>query len=334
MKAVELVRKLRHRRPRILVVGDVMVDGYWFGDAERISPEAPVPVVEMHREEYRPGGAANVAVILRSLGATVDLVGVVGKDDDADRLVAQLEAAGISTAGLLPTDRPTVRKIRVIVRNQQLARLDWEDPSPLPAPVFETMLERVGELARKADGVIFQDYAKGVFTPERIPLFMEACGDRPVLVDPKPVHMEAFRGVRLLKPNRAEYAAWGRFPFTEQGLSRARKELGVAYLLVTLGPEGMVLVKEDELVWIPSTRHEVFDVTGAGDAVLAGFSYALLCGASPEESALFATFLAGREVMHLGVAPIPWEEVEKEAMDHGERLVEGIRRMKSAGSLA
>lgn len=332
MKVDELLARLRGARPRILVVGDVMLDGYWFGDAERISPEAPVPVVAVEREEYRPGGAANVAAILAKLGAEVVLIGATGRDEEASILRSLLREVGLSAEGLVSTDRPTVRKIRVIARNQQLARLDWENPSPLSERDFLALLDRVRSVVPEVDGVVFQDYAKGVFSPERIPRLVEACGDRPILVDPKPVHMDSFRGVTLLKPNRAEYGAWGRFPLTGEGLFHAREALGVDYLLVTLGPEGMVLVMEQEQVALPSTRHEVFDVTGAGDAVLAGMAFALMSGASPEESALFATLLAGREVMHLGATPISWEEVEKEARDYGEVLGQGIRRIHRAGT--
>ena len=327
MISPDFLEKLRRQHPRILVVGDVMLDGYWFGDAERISPEAPVPVVGVVREEYRPGGAASVASMLHALGAEVHLVGAVGTDFEGQVLQDRIREAGLSTEHLVSVDRPTVRKIRVIARQQQMLRLDWEDPSPLPYETFQVIRDRVRTLAPRVDGVVFQDYAKGIFTPERIPLFVEACNGRPVFVDPKPAHMDAYRNVSLIKPNRAEYLRWGRFPLTPAGLQEARTHLNTRLLLVTLGPDGMVLASTGGGAELPSTRHEVYDVTGAGDAVLAGMAFALTGGADPVEAALFATLLAGREVMHLGATPISWEEVEKEARDHLERLVQELRRL-------
>ncbi len=326
MNPADVLSKLRGQHPRILVVGDVMLDGYWFGDAERISPEAPVPVVGVVREEYRPGGAASVAVMLRALGAEVRLVGAVGTDFEGEILRDRIQEAGVAVDELVLVDRPTVRKIRVIARQQQMLRLDWEDPSPLPEKAFQAIRDRVRAHASQVDGVVFQDYAKGIFTPERIALLVEACGGKPVFVDPKPRHMDAFRGVTLLKPNRAEYTRWGRFPLTPEGLRKARTFLNVRHLLVTLGPDGMTLAGAGEVVGLPSTRHEVYDVTGAGDAVLAGMAFAMTAGADPVEAALFATLLAGREVMHLGATPISWDEVEKEARDHLQRLVLELRR--------
>jgi len=327
MSPKDFLKKLRRHRPRILVVGDVMLDGYWFGDAERISPEAPVPVVKVMREEYRPGGAASVAVMLHALGAEVHLIGATGTDPEGETLRNRIREAGLSVEDLVPVDRPTVRKIRVIARQQQMLRLDWEDPSPLPEKAFWTIRDRMHAHIVHVDGVVFQDYAKGIFTPERIPILLKACEGRPVFVDPKPPHIDAYRNVALLKPNRAEYLQWGRFPLTPEGLQEARTFLNVEHLLVTLGPDGMVLVGPREGVELPSTRHEVYDVTGAGDAVLAGMAFALTAGADPIEAALFATLLAGREVMHLGATPISWEEVEKEARDHLTTLVQELRRL-------
>ncbi len=318
---------LRRHRPRILVVGDVMVDGYWFGDARRISPEAPVPVVAIGREEYRPGGAAHVAVILQTLGAEVFLVGGVGRDEEARILRGRLREMGVSDEFLVVLDRPTTRKVRVVVRNQQLARLDWEDGSPLREEEFRALRHRVEALAREVDAVVFQDYGKGVFTPSRIPDLIRRVRDVPLLVDPKPRHMDAYRGVTLLKPNRQEYLDWGRHALHPGGLFRARDALGVDVLLVTLGEEGMVVVEKDQQTWIPSTRHEVYDVTGAGDAVLAGVAFARSSGLPWVACARFATLVAGREVMHLGTAPVSWDEVEEEARKHLDRLVAESRRI-------
>lgn len=306
-----------------------MVDGYWFGDAHRISPEAPVPVVTIDREEYRPGGAANVAVILRGLGADVRLVGAVGQDPDAQRLRESLQRWGIDDQGLVVAEGPTTRKVRVVVRNQQLARLDWEDRAPLEESAYHELKKKVERLSRDVDIVVFQDYAKGIFTSDRIAELVTRVGDVPLLVDPKPEHMETFRDVTLIKPNRYEYEAWGRFPLDPENLFRAREALRVEVLVVTLGAEGMVVVEADRQAWVPSTRHEVYDVTGAGDAVLAGLAFARSAGLDWETCAYFATLMAGREVMHLGAVPVSWDEIEEEARSL-HRLIDERRRVARA----
>ncbi|MFH1681350.1 MAG: D-glycero-beta-D-manno-heptose-7-phosphate kinase [Candidatus Eisenbacteria bacterium] len=309
----------RFRGLRFLVVGDVMLDRYVFGEVSRISPEAPVPVVRVLREEERLGGAANVARNLLALGADVSLLGVVGEDPDGEAVASLLEASGVS-AGLLVRvqDRPTTRKVRVIAHQQQVVRVDHEREDPLGPAAEERICDLVREAAGAADGVILSDYAKGVVSEASIRSVIGAPGaDRPVFVDPKVKHFSLYRGASLVTPNLSEASlAAGERIVDEASLARAGRRLleilpGTS-VLVTRGADGMTLFEPGaRMTHIGTVARTVFDVTGAGDTVISTFAAAALAGASSIEAAVLANHAAGEVVQMSGAAAVSLALLER-----------------------
>jgi len=315
-RAAEILRRFRGRR--FLVVGDLMLDRYVFGDVSRISPEAPVPVVRVEREEARLGGAANVANNLLALGADVSICGVIGDDPDGEALRRSLEDNGIG-CDLLVTDptRPTTRKIRIIAHQQQVVRVDHERDDSL-CPDSEDVLARfVGQAAAAVDGVILSDYGKGAVTERIIRLAVErAEGNAGVFVDPKVKHFSLYRGVSLVTPNIAEAGhAAGEKVVDEDSLIRVGARLvemlpGTA-LLVTRGAEGMNLFEPDGAVThIPTVARQIYDVTGAGDTVIAAYAMAAASGATGVEAAIIANQAAGKVVQESGAATVSIRALE------------------------
>ena len=310
---------------RILVVGDVMLDRYWTGATERVSPEAPVPVVHVGGHEERPGGAANVAMNLATLGADVDLLGLVGADAEAGRLGDMLSAAGIGNA-LIPRDGvPTVTKLRVLSRHQQLLRLDFENGFDEAAAA--ALGDRFESLLEGATLVIASDYAKGALVD--IPRLIAAASRAgvPLLVDPKGQDFERYRGAWVLTPNRAEFeAVVGRCKNDVELVERAeslRAELGLHALLITRSEEGMSLIAEGQApVHLPTQAQEVADVTGAGDTVIATFGAALAAGLAPAEAAALANVAAGIVVARLGAASVRPIELKLALHAHGRGPVD------------
>jgi D-beta-D-heptose 7-phosphate kinase/D-beta-D-heptose 1-phosphate adenosyltransferase len=310
----ELLDALRGRR--IVVVGDVMLDRYLLGDSDRISPEAPVPVVTIRERRLSPGGAGNVAANVVALGAAVTLVGVVGDDLHAEALREALRMGGITDDGLVtdPT-RPTTAKTRVFAGQQQVVRIDEE----ADAYVDEALLTRLTALAREAiaqaDALLFEDYDKGTLTRQLIRDLTDAARARdiPIVADPKHRGFFDYPGITLLKPNRREFAQGlpGLDLDSAEDLERARARLECEHLLVTRGAEGMVLVSRGLGVprRIPSGAREIFDVSGAGDTVTAWAGTALAAGATAVEAAELANLAAGIEVGKAGVAVVSAEEV-------------------------
>lgn len=310
---------------RILVVGDVMLDRYWTGATERVSPEAPVPVVHVGAHEERPGGAANVAMNLATLGADVDLLGLVGADAEAGRLADMLSAAGIGNA-LIPRDGvPTVTKLRVLSRHQQLLRLDFENGFDENAAAV--LGERFESLLNGTDLVIASDYAKGALTDmPRLTAAASRAGV-PLLVDPKGRDFKRYRGAWALTPNRAEFeAVVGRCRNDVELVERAenlRAELGLHALLITRSEEGMSLIAEGQApVHLPTQAQEVADVTGAGDTVIATFGAALAAGNAPAEAAALANVAAGIVVARLGAASVRPIELKLALHAHGRGPVD------------
>ena len=305
-------------RLRVVVVGDIMLDRYVWGDADRLSPEAPVPVVKVSRETCVAGGAANVAANLRALGAAVDLVGVAGQDADGRSLVETLARLQIGfDPDLLCPGVATIVKTRVMCRQQQVCRLDREgaceayalDPAYLAGPLADRLAG--------ADAVILSDYAKGVIDSDLIRFVQSAV--RPgtlVALDPKPRHDLAFRDVGLLTPNRAEalhlaglHGLSGAFPAAEVA-RRIHERHAPARLVVTLGADGMLICEGGRLVRaIPTAAREVFDVSGAGDTVVATLAAALAAGASLETAASLANLAAGVVVGKVGTATATSAEI-------------------------
>ena len=290
---------------RIVVAGDVMLDEYWFGDASRISPEAPVPVVRVLADEMRPGGAANVAVNLAVLGANADLIGRVGSDSAADKLEKLLSASGVATALVVDDQVPTVTKLRVLARNQQLIRLDREIPT---RPGAGSLNEKLSA-ALPADAVILSDYAKGALID--VELLIATCREAgvPVLVDPKGADFSRYRGATMLTPNESEFTAVVGECLTEEALvQRGRTliaELNLAAILVTRSERGMLLIEADEEpVFLSTEAREVFDVTGAGDTVIATLAAGIAAGIPVAEAAALANLAAGLVVRKIGVAGV------------------------------
>lgn len=301
----------------ILVVGDVMLDRYVWGDADRVSPEAPVPVVGVRGRRESLGGAANVAAGVRALGGSCRVVGAVGEDRAGLSVGALLERAGIPADGLVATDdRPTTRKTRILARNQQVLRVDREDDSPLDTEDAKRLLERALTELPGADLLVLQDYDKGVLTPavaER--LLTEAVGRGvPVIVDPKLRHFFDYPGAFVFKPNGRELAAAlgvERPPLDTERLRAVARRLDCRHLLLTRGPRGMCLLEEgaEEALHIPARSREVFDVSGAGDTVTAVLAATLATGAALRPAAVLANFAAGLAVSLLGAQPVATETI-------------------------
>jgi D-beta-D-heptose 7-phosphate kinase/D-beta-D-heptose 1-phosphate adenosyltransferase len=304
----------------VAVVGDLILDHYVWGRVARISPEAPVPIVRVERESSRLGGAANVAWNLASLGARVELGGVVGADAEAKELLSLLADRGIAPHGLHEDlKRSTTLKTRVIAHQQQVVRTDRETDAPLPEAAEKGLAAFVHGRAAEVDGVLVQDYGKGVVTGAVMDAVRDACSGHgvPFLVDPKEGTPALYRGARCLTPNRGELKAITGLPVggaeeTERAARSLREEAGAGAVVVTLGEEGMALVEGDgPAVRIPAFRREVFDVTGCGDTVSAVLTLATLAGASLEEAAWLASCAAAHVVGRLGTAaPAPEELLE------------------------
>lgn len=313
----ELIRALRSlRAPRVAVVGDSMLDRYVWGEAGRISPEAPVPVVHARREEERPGGAANVALNLAALGAKPLCFGAVGRDAMGETLRSVLAAAGAETAGLLAcADRPTIQKIRILARNQQMLRVDREEVKPLDE---RQEAELLGALkAASWDALVLSDYGKGVLSAR---LCAAALGEArrrgaPSVVDPKHRDLSRYRGATVVTPNRAEAeaaagVALGDLAALALHAPALRAAAGVDMLLITLGADGMFLVREKEApLHLPTAARQVFDVTGAGDTVAAMMAAGLAAGLEAEACVRLANAAAGLAVAKVGAAAISRAEL-------------------------
>ncbi|MDQ3557346.1 MAG: PfkB family carbohydrate kinase [Gemmatimonadota bacterium] len=303
---------------RVVVVGDVMLDLYLTGSVARISPEAPVPVVQVDGERAAPGGAANVAGNVAALGARCDLVGGVGHDPEGARIEAALAASfgpGITAHLARTPGRPTTTKTRVMARHQQVVRFDRESAADYGAAETQAVLARLEERLDGADALVLEDYNKGVLTTllVRRALALAREGGIPSVVDPKHRGFFDFHGATVFKPNTLELA--GAFgvavrPSDDEWLEAARRRLGCDHLLLTLGEEGMVLRSDcGSSLRIPTVARDVFDVSGAGDTVTACVAVALAAGASIQEAALLANFAAGIEVGKPGVDVVTPDEL-------------------------
>ncbi len=330
---------------RVVVVGDATLDAYVVGEVERISPEAPVPVLAVEREEFMLGGAANVAKCLVALGARAGLCTVVG--DDADGALFRAEAAnlGIPPAGILSDrERLTTRKTRIVARHQQVIRLDRETVAKLSPALEKRLCARVVSAVRRADALILSDYAKGVLTPSVCRAAIAAANGRPVIVDPKSLPWEMFRGATVIKPNlrEAEAFAGRRISSVEDASDaalRMTRELGVAHSLITRGQAGMLLASQASegrvaLVQIPARPRELVDVTGAGDVVAATVALALAAGAEIVEAAWLANVAAGVKVGKFGAATVTGQEILAELGAKSARSHEKVVSREQAGQLA
>ena len=310
---------------RVLVVGDVMLDRYWFGDVSRISPEAPVPVVHVTHEKSMPGGASNVAWNVRSLGGRAAVSGILGRDATGRELKRLLTRGGVLVSGALEIgDFRTTVKERVIAERQQVVRVDRENNFQLAGKTEEAFCRRLASEVGKATGVIIEDYGKGVIQQRVVDTVLASAKARglPIGLDPKENHELGLGGITVATPNRKEaFAIAGvketaahSSPLNDKALLKVAgtlmKKWAPAMLLITLGPLGILLVtKSSPPKHVPTRAREVFDVSGAGDTVIATCVLALAAGASPFEAAELANYAAGVVVGKLGTATCTQQEI-------------------------
>ena len=294
-----------------------MLDQFVWGDVSRISPEAPVPVVEVQKETMLLGGAANVANNLRAMGSPVILGGVVGKDAMGEDLRKLAKSGGIDAAAVVDGIRPTTIKTRIIARGQQVVRVDRENNNSLNESSIKALAEAFERLAPGIDGIIVSDYAKGVVSARFMDELRKISGKRgiPLLVDPKPAHSHLYHGVTLVTPNRQEAEAMASLEIKDtESLSQAAQEiqgrLGTEAVLITRGSHGMALwQRENGLFTVPTMAREVFDVTGAGDTVVAAMALGIVNGLTFSEAAYLANIAAGVVVGKIGTATVTAEEI-------------------------
>jgi D-glycero-beta-D-manno-heptose-7-phosphate kinase len=312
-------------RTRILVLGDVMLDHFLWGKVGRISPEAPVPVVDFDRESYIPGGAGNVARNLADLQVATELFGAVGHDESALRLKQVLKHDRIGCGGLFMCEnRTTGVKTRIIAHRQQIVRVDRESRFDIDEATTLRLLAELERSLKTAHAVVLCDYAKGVITQQLLNKTKALCRQRGVWlsVDPKPSHQVNLAGVSLLTPNRKEAFELagvqddgrGEAPAQDAALLRVAdrllNELQPALLLITLGDQGLLLCQRGQRPFhVPTVAREVFDVSGAGDTVIASFTLAIAAGASPVEAAIFSNYAAGVVVGKIGTATVRPDEL-------------------------
>ena len=299
---------------RLLVIGDVMLDRYWHGEASRVSPEAPVPVVKVGNREDRPGGAGNVALNMAALGSAVRLVGIVGNDETGLELLSRLNAAGVYCDFLQSADKPTITKLRVIGQHQQLIRLDFEQE--FEAADIIGLQGKVKSLIGDSQVMVLSDYGKGALQETANLIELGRSKDIPIIVDPKGTNFEKYRGATLLTPNLSEFEAVVGYSnneeeFVNKGL-RLVKDLNLEAILITRGEHGMTLIRPDSPeLHLPARAQEVFDVTGAGDTVISVLAAAMAAGNGLADSTALANLAAGLVVGKLGTAAISGPELRR-----------------------
>lgn len=298
-------------KARILVVGDVMLDRYWFGDVNRISPEAPVPVALVNRIEERAGGAANVARNAASLGCKVTLLSVIGDDEAGNALDRLMQGSGVRSEMLRDPTIATIVKLRVIAKQQQLLRIDFE--APPSHEILAAKLDDYGRALPEHDLVILSDYGKGGLTHVQRMIELAASAGKPVLVDPKGDDYSRYQGATLLTPNRSEFkqvaGSWGSEAELEQKATSLRRQLDLQALLVTRSEEGMSLYRDGATLHQPTHAREVFDVSGAGDTVIATLGVMLAAGLDMGDAVRWSNRAAGIVVAKLGTAVVQPEEL-------------------------
>ncbi|MBU0755457.1 MAG: D-glycero-beta-D-manno-heptose-7-phosphate kinase, partial [Planctomycetes bacterium] len=301
--------------PKVTVIGDLILDSYLQGDTNRISPEAPIQVLDVRGERFALGGAANVALNLRNLGADVAVCGVVGKDTNGQLVQAMLKDRKIGhSAVLVDPSRPTINKTRVVARNQQLVRIDREIRSPLEKKMEDALFEAIIPLVRKSDMVILSDYAKGLLSDDLIRRLVQASPEN-IVVDPKGLDFVRYRGCRLITPNRKEAeTATGIQLHGMDDLNRASdmlfEKIGLRELLITLGSDGIFYADQNgQRQIVPTRARSVYDVTGAGDTVIATLTFCLAAGMDFDDAVRIANAAAGIVVGKLGVAAPTREEL-------------------------
>ncbi len=300
----------RFKGKKILVAGDLMLDKYIWGNVTRISPEAPIPIVHISKEETKPGGAANVVLNLISLGAKVFCAGIVGKDNAGKELIAYLTKNGVDCSSIImDSERPTTIKTRVIAHQQQVVRIDREKNIPVKETILDRIIKKMVKIKDEIDAVVLSDYNKGIFTLSSVHEITTAMRGKIITVDPKPKNLKFFRNVTLISPNKKEASeATGIIIENERDILHVARELkntiNAEAILITRGEEGMSLYDGHNLYTIPTRARERVYVTGAGDTVIAVATLALSSGANFKESSFLANIAAGIVVAEIGVATV------------------------------
>lgn len=302
-------------RKKILVVGDLILDQYLWGKVERISPEAPVPVVNVVRKEFRLGGAGNVAANLASLGCRVTVAGICGADYGKEAITSLLSQNGITPIILTSDQRPTTVKTRVVAHHQQVVRIDEEDPTTIGKELRRELLSRIREALSSCNGIIISDYAKGLVTEDVVAEIIQNAHSLPVLIDPKGYHYKKYQGATAIKPNFKEFCAAVRHPDLkiEDMDAPARQlvaDLKLSGIIVTLGEDGVYVLDDKQAAYrLPTRVREVFDVSGAGDTFIAAFCAALLASNDWRIAAEVANLASGIAVGKVGTATVKREEL-------------------------
>ncbi len=305
----------------ILVIGDVMLDKFMWGNASRISPEAPVPIISVNKISHSPGGAANVALNLSKLSANVQILGIVGDDNEGAILEATLLKNGVKTQFIKEAKISTTTKTRIIAHGQQVVRTDYEDIRDVNSDQIKIIKDILDKIISEIDAIIIQDYNKGLLVKDSIKTILDISSEKniPVYVDPKKDNFFAYNKIRLFKPNLFEFES--AINFKEQDKSfedlgkDLRKKINAEILMVTRSEEGVTLFTDKNVQTISTKARKVHDVSGAGDTAISAFVLADLCGANIEESAMISNYAAGRVCEEVGVVPISLEMI-KDIVDH------------------
>jgi D-beta-D-heptose 7-phosphate kinase/D-beta-D-heptose 1-phosphate adenosyltransferase len=312
----KIIRGFKDRN--ILVIGDIILDHYIWGRVSRISPEAPVPVVEVTREEFLLGGAANVAHNIVALGGRASVIGINGQDVAGEALINILRQRGVNCDGIFTENRPTTVKTRVIAHNQQVVRFDREDKKYVDGKILKGILEYINSELFKYDAVIVSDYQKGMISQELIKDIVKKTKPKGmfIAVDPKVGHFDFYKGVSLITPNVMEASSGSQIDIRDdKTLLRAgkglMKKLSCKAVLITRGEQGMSLFEKNKITHIPTVARKVYDVTGAGDTVISAFTLAHVSGATREEAAVIANHAAGIVVAEVGTAVATPEQLLK-----------------------
>jgi len=305
----------------ILVIGDVMLDKFMWGKADRISPEAPVPIISVDKISHSPGGAANVALNLSKLSANAHLLAIVGDDNESNLLEDNLVNDGVKVKFIKDAKKSTTTKTRIIAHGQQVVRTDYENNNDITSEQIKNIKDALYEFSTEIDAIIIEDYNKGLLVKDCIEIILDiaAKNNLPVYVDPKRDNFFVYNKIRLFKPNMFEFESMINFDkqnksFDELG-EELREKINAEILMITRGAEGVTLFTDDNVQTIGTKARKVHDVSGAGDTAISAFALADLSGANIEESAIISNYAAGRVCEELGVVPISLEMI-KDIVDH------------------
>ena len=314
-KLKEIVENFPEKK--VVVIGDLILDKYVMGEVSRISPEAPIQIVAVEKENYSPGGASNVANNISSLGGNSFLIGTIGNDEQGKQFIHELEKAKINHENIIiDAVKPTTQKVRILGHNQQLLRVDYENKEYLDKEIEEKIMNKLKELIKKIEVVIISDYAKGIVTSNLVKGIIQLCeeNNKIVIIDPKPKHKEFYKNANLITPNNKEACQMLKI---EENNGKELNEIGNALvrelnsnILITRGEKGMSLYKKNNSIFeIPTIAREVYDVTGAGDTVVGTIALALATGASLEESTTISNYAAGIVVGKMGASTLTQKEL-------------------------